>query len=355
MAAPQHLLYTPEQAATHTLAALRYQSTLARIVNTDWSDEFTPGKGATVTVKNPIQVDDARTYTAANRASEDAITYSNLVQPYTSLTLSDQIYNAVKLPDDFMTFTIEDLDSQVVAPMAQSILDALNKTVAAAFATVKDGISAIDNGDPAKFYDTEGNQYDDIASLRAAGKGFAGKGIKGRVSVKNANLTATYQTDVLGTIRSAYQLLSQRGVPVTDRYLVVGANWESALLGLDNLNKVNEAGDNSVLRFATIGTLYGFTIVADYTIGANDAYALQKDAVTLATRTPVIPRGVSFGQTVAQDGFSLRYLHDYDADHLQDRAVVDTFAGAKVLDPQRIVKLKGADTIVAPKPAVSAG
>lgn len=38
-----HQLYTPEQAARSTLAAVRYQSTLARLVNTDYSTEFTPG------------------------------------------------------------------------------------------------------------------------------------------------------------------------------------------------------------------------------------------------------------------------------------------------------------------------
>ena len=51
----------------------------------------------------------------------------------------------------------------------------------------------------------------------------------------------------------------------------------------------------------------------------------------------------------------MRYLQDYDPDHLTDRAVVDTFAGAQVLDPQRIVKLDGADTIVDEAPTASTG
>lgn len=348
MTAPNHLLYTPEQAARSTLAALRYQSTLARMINTDFSTEFVPGRGSSVTVKRPVMVDKARTYTAENREAGDAITYSNLFQPFTSVSLKDQVYQAVKLPDDFMTFTITSLESEVIAPMAQTVAEEVNAIVAGALATTPDGLTAIDKATKNKYVGTNGTAYDSLDALREAGTQYAGMGAG--VTVKAAQLTPTYREDVLGSIRAAHQLLSQRGAPAAGRVLVVGANWEEVLLSLDNLNKVNEAGGDGVLRAATLGILYGFTIVVDYSIAPDEAYAFQRDAITLVTRTTVAPRGASFASTVAQDGFTMRYLQDYDPDHLTDRAVVDLFAGAEILDGQRIVKLKGSATMNQPTP-----
>lgn len=341
MAAPQHLLYTPEQVATSTLAALKYKSTLARIVNQDFSKEFIAGRGATVTVKRPILIEKAQKYTAADRAAENQISYSNLLEPYTSVSISDQIYNAVKLPDDFQTFTLTDLERQVVAPMAESVAEAVNGIVADTFAGVADGLTAADKAAKGALIGTDGNTYADINALRDAGAQFAAYGAK--VSVKPANLTATDNSTVLRAIRAARQLFAERGVPMDGRTLVVGSGWEAALLSQDLLTKVNESGSADQLRRATIGTLYGFNIVADYTIDPLAAYAVQRDAVTLVTRTTVAPRGAAFSGTASADGFTLRYLQDYDPTILTDRAIVDLFAGAQVLDPQRIVKLTGTE------------
>lgn len=363
MAAPEHLLYTPEQAARSTLAALKHQSTLARLVNTDFNGDFVAGRGASVTVKRPIVIDKARVYTADNRAAEDAITYSNLAEPYTSVKVSDQVYNAVKLPDDFATFSLTSLEQQVIAPMSETVAERINGIVAAAFQTVAAGlIPVMDSAtavtdDTDRFVGEDGKAYANLQALKAAGTTFAG--FVNQVTVPADKLTATNLEDVLPAIRSARQVLGQRGVPAAGRVLVVGANWEAALLSLDNLNKVNEAGDNgALLRTATLGNLYGFTIVVDYSLGANDAFAFQRDAVTLVTRTTAIPRGASFASTTSAEGFTLRYLQDYDPDHLVDRAVIDTFAGAQVLDKQRIVRLTGADTMTeksTPAPAPDAG
>lgn len=349
-----HLLYTPEQAARSTLAAVKYKSGIARLINTDYSAEFTAGRGASVTVKRPVMIDKARVYTKANREAGDAITYTDLVQPYTAVTLSDQVYQAVKLPDDFTTFTLENLEAQVVAPMAESVAEHLNKVVIDAFDGVEPGLLAnfdvdAETAKTTPYVGENGTAYASLDALREAGTTFAG--FANSVSVKATDLTASSQNEVPRAIRAAHQLLGQRGVPLNGRYLAVGANWEAALLGLDNLNKVNEAGDSGTLREATLGRYYGFTIVVDYAIDPNAAFAFQRDALTLVTRTTALPRGAAFASTVAADGFTMRYLQDYDPDHLTDRAVVDTFAGAQVLDPQRIVRLEGADTIVDAAPA----
>ena len=350
MAAPDHLLYTPQQAANSTLAAVRYQSTLARIVSRDLSAEFVPGRGANVTIKRPIMIDPAKTYTAEERKAETPIKYSNLVEPYTSMKLDTQVYNAVKLPDDFQTFVLQDLEQQVVAPMAQSVAEQLNTIVATALGSVETGLTALDKGEKGKLIDKAGNSHNSITELREAGSEFAGFGVglaptstRGFQTFDEKRLTAKTNKDVLKAIRAANQLLGQRGVPNANRYLVVGSGWEAALMSQDILNKVNEAGTDGLLRQATIGSLYSFKVVVDYSIDHLKAYAFQRDALSLVTRTTAIPRGATFAKTVSQDGFNLRYLQDYDPDILTDRAVIDTFAGAGIVDPQRIVALTGTE------------
>lgn len=361
----EHLLFTPEEVVTSSLAALRNRSTLARLVKTDAGRDFVPGRGASVTVTNPVMIDPARTYTAADRAAEKAITYSRLYEPYTSLKLENQVYNAVKLPDDFTTFTLADMERQVVAPMAQSISDGLNATLAATFESVAGGLTAVDTAAKGAIVDTDGKAYTGDTAYQdfvASGKPFAGLGVGivgGRKIVKPADLKVSDNRDVLRGIRAAKRLLDARGVNPSNRVLVVGAGWAGAILSVPQLNLVDMAGDDGLLRDATLGKLYGFQIVEDYSILPYSAFALERDAITLATRVPAIPRGVAFGQTVTREGFTLRYLHDYDVDHLQDRAVLDTFAGAAVLDPQRIVRLEGAEGMEEPAtgstPAPSAG
>jgi len=302
-------------------------------------------------------IDPARVYTQEQRHAEEPIKYSNLFQGYTSVTLGEQVYNAVKLPDDFVTFTLQNLEQQVIAPMAESVADRINQTVITALESVKAGLTAVDKADKGAIVDEAGKTYtgeDALTKFRAAnadGTQFAGfgAGIKGAQATSLTTALAPKSLgDVLRAIRAAHQVLGLRGVPQQGRTLVVGANWEAALLALDNLIKVNEAGTPGALRDATLGRLYGFTIVVDYGLAPNDAFAFQTEAIALATRTTAAPRGAAFCSTVAAQGFTLRYLQDYDPTILTDRAVVDTFAGARVLDNQRVLRLTGTDAMVDP-------
>lgn len=355
-----HALYTAEQAVNSSLAVLKTQSTLARIVNRDVERNFIPGRGGRVTVKGPIMIDPARTYTKANRDAEDQITYSELSQPYTSIEITDQVYNAVKLPDDFATFTLENLEDQVIRPMAESVADHVNTIVANVFDAIPAGLTVTDTAARGTFIgDTAGGTvYPTLDAFRASGDNLIGYGA-GVTGFDDTRLTATTNADVLKTVRAANQLLNLRGVPKGNRYLVVGSGWEAALTSQDVLTKVNESGTADLLRNATLGNLYGFTIVADYTIDPYRAIALNRDAVYLATAVTAPPRGASFSATKSAGGFTMRYLQDYDSVTLRDRAVTDLFAGADVLDGQRAVVLTGTqgfeekdDTAVEAEPGV---
>ena len=122
---------------------------------------------------------------------------------------------------------------------------------------------------------------------------------------------------------------------MTDRYFAVTPAAEAAFLKLDQLQKVNEAGSDGVLRDATLGRLMGFTIVADPSLTRSVAY--HRDAFAHVTRPSRIPEGAAKAAIVAQDGFALRWLQHYNPLQLEDQSVVDTFVGAETLDADRAV------------------
>lgn len=291
-----HTLYTPEQAAQATLTDLRYLSVLPRTVRLDFSNEFVAGRGQTVNVLAPASVGDARVYTKAQRDAREAIQFDELEQTWFPVTLEDQIYKAIRVPDDFNTFTLKDANAQVYIPMAKSVVDGL----AAPLVTQ---MSAITN-DP----DTP------IEDVAADG------------------------SNILKVLIQANQVLNQRKIPREGRTLAVGTEVEAAILGLPQLQKVNESGDSGdLLRNASIGRLFGFNIIVAPELPSNFANAYHKDAFAFITRPSRQPEGAAWSAVASQDGFALRLLRHYNPLQLEDQVVMDTFYGAATLDANRAV------------------
>lgn len=378
-------LYTPEQAARSTLAALRYLTTLPRTVRQDFSAEFVPGVGNVVNIKNPISAGTARTYTEANRSARDAIVFDDLSQDTIPVTITDQVYKAVRLPDDFATFDLVSLEQQVLRPQAESVVDGVAKPL--------------------------------IEEMNAV--------------ATDASIDTLTTSNAIDVLIQARAVLNARKVPMTGRFVALSPAAETAFLGLDQLQKVNESGTDGVLREAIIGRLMGFTILVDpflegpatvtitgsptggtftltyggdttaaiafdataaavesalealdsiptdgvsvtgaaggpYTITgladdedltadgssltggttpdvtvaeAVDGYgvAYHRDAFAHVTRPSRSPEGAAKSATVAQDGFALRWLQHYNPLQLEDQSVVDTFVGAETLDATRAV------------------
>lgn len=284
-------LYTPQQAARSTLAALRYLTTLPRTVRTDFSQEFVAGRGMVVNIKNPISAGASRTYTQANRTARDAIVFDELDQDTIPVTMDTQVYKAIRLPDDFATFTLTSLEREVIVPMAESVVDGVTAPLIAEMNAV-----AVDAGVPLLAADGS-NALDVLIELRA--------------------------------------VLNARKVPMGDRFFAITPQAEAAFLKLDQLQKVNEAGSDGVLREATLGRLLGFTIVTDPNLTKSVAY--HRDAFAHVTRPSRAPEGAGFSATIAQDGFALRYLQHYNPLQLEDQAVVDTFVGAETISATRAV------------------
>lgn len=289
-----HTLYTPEQAAQATLTDLRYLSVLPRTVRLDFSNEFVAGRGQTVNVLAPVSVGNARVYTKAQRDAREQIVFDDLQQTWIPVTLEDQIYKAVRLPDDFATFTLRDANAQVFIPMAKSVVDGLATPLVTEMAAI----------------DTDAS----IPALAADG------------------------SNILQVLIAANQVLNQRKIPREGRTLAVGTEVEAAILGLPQLQKVNEAGDSGdLLRNASIGRLFGFNIVVAPELPSGYAVAYHKDAFAFITRPSRQPQGAAWSGVAAQDGFALRILQHYNPLQLEDQVVVDTFYGAATLDADRAV------------------
>lgn len=289
-------LFSPEQAAKATLSSLRRLSLLPRTVRQDFSTEFVAGRGQTVNVLGPISAGKAKVYTKANRTARDAIQFNDIAQEWFPVTLEDQVYNAIRLPDDFATFTLEDMTRQVLRPQAESVVDELAAPLITEMSAIATDAS--------------------IPKVAPDGSNFRQVLIKTR------------------------QVLNDRGIPAAGRTFAVGSDLEAAALSDELLQKVNESGTSDVLRDATIGRLFGFTIVADPKLASDFGIGYHKDAFAHVTRPSRQPDGAAFSASVAQDGYALRWIQHYNPNQLEDQSVVDTFYGATTLDADRAVSVE---------------
>jgi hypothetical protein len=289
-----HSLYTPVQAARSTLAALRWLSSLPRTVRQDFSAEFVGGRGQTVNVKKPITAGVAHTYTPTDRTNRTAITFNDLTETYVPVTLNTQVYNAVRLPDDFATFTLESLEREVLIPQAESVVDALYAPLVAELVAIA-----------AEVGETDG--------------------------VTDAN--------ILSKITRARKVLNDRKVPFADRYLACGTEMAAKIIDLEQLTDASRSGSDGALREATMGRIRGFTAFEDPALPEDAAVAYHRDAFAFVTRPSRQPEGAAKSAIASQDGFSLRWIQHYNPLQLEDQSVVDTFVGAETLDATRAVKL----------------
>ncbi|WP_136314320.1 P22 phage major capsid protein family protein [Actinomyces procaprae] len=301
-----HTLYTPEQAASSTLAALRYLTNLPRTVRMDFAGEFVAGRGQTVNVKGPISAGTANIYTPTNRQARDEITFNDLTQTWIPVKLENQIYNAVRLPDDWATFTLSSLEQEVLIPQAESVVDQLADPLLEEMRAIKAPTASGTGADVT---------YNAGTALKFAADG----------------------TDALKVIARLRKVLNDRKVPTQGRTLAVGSAIAALLLTNETLVQAHSAGTTETLRQATIGTIYGFTIVEEAALPEDFAIAYNRDAFAFVTRPSRKPEGAAYGATVAKDGFSLRHIMHYNPLQLEDQSIVDTFFGAATLDAKRAV------------------
>ena len=297
---------TPAQkVAESTVAALRFLSVLPRTVNRDAEAAYEAGFGTTVSVPLPVKAT-ANELSKSQREARTAITYGDLSRQYCPVALDTQIYSAARLPSDWATWTLQDFEKEVVRPQAEAVVDIVPAKLADVMKTVK--ASQADNPKAA------GVVYTDAKALKVKGDG----------------------SNVFAVLSRVARVLNVNKVPASDRYIAVGAGISEILhRNKDLLNVSFTADQGDLLHEAIITRLHGFTVVEDVNLPEDFGVAYQRDAFTLALRAADVPQGATYGASVAQDGFSIRHICDYDPNYTEDRSVIDAFFGAAVMDEAR--------------------
>lgn len=136
------------------------------------------------------------------------------------------------------------------------------------------------------------------------------------VAVKNgasrAYGTTAGTAPVLADYSNAGKILDDNGAPVSDRHCVINTTAAVALQGTSNLYKVNEAGDDTLLRQGILGNLYGFDIRKSAQIQATTAGTMASATSSNAAFTvgqTVIPLATA-GTGVVAAGDIITFAND---------------------------------------------
>lgn len=289
---------TPQVIARTAIGALRMDLVLPRLVSRDAEADFQGNQGFTVNVRLPATITGggARTYTQTLRDAATPIVLDRIQETTIPVTMGPIIYKGVPVTDEEFTFELADFNEQVLSPLTQVVGEGAEAVLAA-----------------------EINSFPASATITPAGDG----------------------SDLHIAILEARMELNKRNVPQAGRVLVVSPEIEMLLLQdpENRLVRYDASGSSEALRNATIGRLYGMSVVVSNELTALSFAIFTREAFTFVMRAPVVPAGVPFGQSVAYQGLALRFIRDYDSAFLQDRAIVSTFAGAETLDAQRAIRV----------------
>lgn len=268
------------QIAPTAIELLKQQLLFTGMTWLDGGLDFAGKQNDTITLRLPA-------YGKANERvmrSATGVTMSELHERGIDVKLDTHIYHAIQLTDEVMTLDIESFAGQILSPQAEAVARHLeSKVVTTATGATYQTELTVDPTDPRKF------------------------------------------------IRDARAALNKANVPMSDRWVALGADVENALLSDSTLERVDTSGSSSVLREGTIGRLYGFNLVSVPTLPVDTAIAFHRSAFTLATRTPVIPAGVSFGAAASSNGVAMRWIRDYADALLSDRSLVDMYCGTGIV------------------------
>ncbi|MGW2539677.1 hypothetical protein ACWC5I_02080 [Kitasatospora sp. NPDC001574] len=166
--------------------------------------------------------------------------------------------------------------------------------------------------------------------VKAVGRGLQRRAVK-TLTGQSYNVTiGNAGQNLRSALIEGRRVLNAFHAPKEGRYLLVGSDFESALLNDEKLNLAQNVGDaeaESALRTASLGDRFGFRIVVDQTIPSDAAYAFASSAFIFLSGAPSVPQSVPYGATTSFEGIALRWIRDYDSLYLQDRSVVNTYNG----------------------------
>lgn len=280
-----HAPVKPEKIAATAAVLLEEQLVVPAVFRREGIDQYKGAKDDTINVVVE-GVLPYRTYGwRSNRASE--VTFDEYSERKIAVTFGGDIYSAVKLTDEQNEF---DMDGW--AKLARKQTEALSR-----------GLEA------------QATDYLIDAPYEVE-LGIAASGLRA------------------GLIR-ARAVMNKLRVPGDRRVILVGTDWEAALLSDEKLNLAQNVGDGeavSALREATLGRRFGFDFVVAQELPSDAAIAMVDSAFIFATGAPSVPQSVPFGASASHNGVALRWIRDYDSTRFQDRSIFNTYKGFRHVD-----------------------
>lgn len=271
------------------LGLLQREIVLPALVWRDAGGSFIGAAGDTISIRVPARTV-ARTRPlreARPTASEGEgiITMDTLTETKVDVTLDEAIYSAVPITDEELTLDISDFGQQILAPQVRAVAEGLENKLAAQM-----------------------------------------------VSANYATTLTLDTSDPYKTLVDARVQLNKDNIPMANRTAVVGADLEGVFLKSEHLSMADKAGDNNALRDAAIGRVAGFgPVYVSNALPPNVGFVFHKTAYVLSMQAPVVPEGASYGRSQAFQGYAMRWLRDYDFRSVQDRSLVDLYAGTNIV------------------------
>lgn len=293
----------PEKLIAQGLGLLQRELLLPRLVVRRGIADYVGAKNDTINIRIP-SILKGREYEWRTRST--AITTDDLKEFSIPVTLDKHPYSAVGITDEELTLDIASWGEQVARPQIRAVAELLEGYIAEAMVAANYRHTVTyEQPDP----EVEGKDY---AFYRAAVK--------------------------------ARKFLNQENVPAAGRKLLCGANVEEAALNSAHLIDVDTSGADSVLREAVIGRVAGFEVIGNCnSIDPDFAVAMSPTAFALGNVAPVVPDGAKAGATLDFESLAMRWIRDYDSDHLRDRSVYSAFAGASSVEDGRDLDTESED------------
>jgi len=278
----QHQIVKPQKLVATAVGMLEQELVIPNLFIKEGVDKFkgTENDTVTVTVEGVLPF---REYAWRNDRST-GIKFDTYVERKIPVTFGGNVYSAVKLTDEQSDFDIDGW-GKLLRPQTKAVARGLARRCVSTLTS-------------ASYNVTIGNA---IGNLK-------------------------------GALIEARRVLNALQVPDGRRYIVIGSEFESALLLDEKLNLAQYVGDSeaeSALRLASLGQRYGFEFIVDNSIKSDEAYAFVDSAFILATAAPSVPQSVPYGATTSFEGLALRWVRDYDSEYMQDRSVVNCYAGVR--------------------------
>lgn len=275
-----------ESVISATLGLIESNSVLSKLVHRDAEKGFTGGVGDTVRVRVPKVIE-------ARDGTGEATVFTDIDEGAVPVTLSAEAYSAVRLTDKEMSLELVNFGVSVLQPQSSGVAKFSEKAIAG---VMNDQVNDVENT----------NVVDPAAPL--------------------------------GAIAKAAAEFTRRELDMPGRSLVIGPDILESILNLPALQNAAAAGNTDIIEGGYLTRIMGFDIYVSPFI--SGVVAFTREAFALANRAPLPSEGAGYASTQAHNGYSIRYVRDFDMSVRGDVSLMSTFVGAAVLDPRRFMAFK---------------